>query len=369
MTSDKNALKAGLFIVTSIALGVVVLIAIKGAGSLLVSRHDITASFDLTENLGGLKIGDPVRVGGYEEGTVKDIQFQAGAVESKPQFRVVFTLPTKYVLHTDAIVQIEQGLTGTSNLNITSFGKNAVLKEGELLDGQGSALTQLFEIGPEAKGLIADVRTKVDPAYKAYEKLTSTGTEALANVRDILGDSKTDIRGSIANINATTGTLKDRLPKTMDRADLFLDKTTETIESAKGSLEDIRSASANLKDATAEARSVLVRNRSKIDSIIASLRGTSTNLEFASAEIRRSPWRLLYQPKADEVANLSLYDTTRAFAEAATHLDDTATALRDASQDKNTSTEQYEALMKELNLSFEKYKSVEDKLWESVKSR
>ena len=219
----------------------------------------------------------------------------------------------------------------------------------------------------EARVLIA--MFAVEPAYKAYEGLTTTGKEALANVRDILGDSKTDIRGSIANINSTTSTLKERLPKTMDCADAFLDKTTAAIEIAKGSLDDIQSASANLKEATAEAKSVLMRNRSKIDSILTSLRGTSSNLEFASSEIRRSPWRLLYQPKPDEVSNLSLYDSTRAFAEAASHLDDWRLALRDATMDKSTKPEQFEALMNDLKLSFDKYKSVEDKLWDSVKSK
>ena len=124
MTNDKNALKAGLFIVTSIALGVIVLIAVKGAGSLLVAKHDVKVAFVLTENLGGLKIGYLVRVGGYEEGRVRNIQYFVSDSDIKvPHFQVVFSLPTKYELHTDAIVQIEQGLTGTSNLNITSFGK------------------------------------------------------------------------------------------------------------------------------------------------------------------------------------------------------------------------------------------------------
>lgn len=370
MTNEKNATKAGLFIVGCVLLAAGILVGIKGAGTLMVSRRDVIVAFDLAENLGGLKVGDPVRVGGFGEGRVKDIRYVAGdEAKGAPRFEVRFSLPTKYELKHGALVQIEQGLTGTSNLNITAFGSGPVLKDSDVLNGAGSALGDFYAIAPEARGLIADVRAKVEPAYKAYEGVTTTGREALANVRDVLGDSKTDIRGSLANINAATGTLKDRLPQTLNRADAFLEKTTATVESARGTLEDVRQASANLKEATAEARSILVRNRSKIDNMVTSLRGTSTNLESASSEIRRSPWRLLYQPKAEELENLNVYDSARAFAEAATRLNDTASAVRDAARDSGSPPDRMEALMNELNVSFTKYKTVENHLWDAVKTK
>lgn len=382
MANDRNSLKAGIFIVVAIVLGVVILVAIKGTGSMFNPMRDLTVAFDLTENVGGLKVGDTVRVGGVDQGRVKNIRFvEKDADRNYPHFEVDFTLPTKYDVRRDATVQVEQGLTGTSNLNISAFGAAAGIKSGEILDGMGSALAEFYAIAPEAKELVSRVTGKIDPGYAKYETVMSkaeatlakadsalaTGDAALANARDILGDTKTDIRGTMANLNAATGTLKERLPAAFAKAEEFLDKTTKTVEGAKGTLEDLRQTAANTKDATAEARSLLVRNRSKIDNMIASLRGTSTNLESASAEIRRSPWRLLYQPKADELSNLNIYDSAREFASAATHLNDAASAVRDATQDPTITPDQMKALLTSLDASFAKYKDVETKLWDAVK--
>ncbi|HEY0009316.1 MAG TPA: hypothetical protein VGB55_11375, partial [Tepidisphaeraceae bacterium] len=174
-------------------------------------------------------------------------------------------------------------------------------------------------------------------------------------------------RSAIGNFSSTTTTLKERLPTIFDRTEKFLTTTTDAIERTRGTLDDIRAAASNTKDATAEARSLLMRNRSRIDQMISSLRETSVNLEGASAEIRRNPWRLLYQPKTEELANLNLYDTTRQFALAANSLSDAASAVRDAGNDPTLAGEPMEKLLTKLNESFEKYKAVETKLWNAVK--
>jgi hypothetical protein len=98
-----------------------------------------------------------------------------------------------------------------------------------------------------------------------------------------------------------------------------------------------------------------------------SLKTTSDNLKDASVEIRHSPWRLLYQPKPDEVANLNIYDSVRQFAEGADSLDDAAASLRDALKDPNADPEQVKRLMLHLNDSFAQFQQVQDKLWKEIK--
>lgn len=372
MSNDKNAFKAGLFILIALALGVTIFVMIRGAGTFFRPMRTVTVAFDIGENLGGLKIGDTVRIGGFDQGRVVAIKFADRDIA--PTFFVDFTLPSTYDLRDDAVVQIEQGLTGTANLNITSLGSGKEWAPGTRLDGKPSPLAEFYAIAPEARGLVADVRSKVAPGYAKYEqtldsagKAVGTFDQAMAQVRDVIGDTKTDIRGTMANLNGASGTLKERLPKTIDRVDTFLDTTTKTIEGAKGTLEDIRVAASNTKEVTAEARSLLTRNRSRFDKIIESLRDTSTNLESASAEIRRSPWRLLYTPKPNELANLNLYDSARQFAEAANALNDAAAAVRDAAKDPTTTKEQLDTLLTGLNASFEHYKEVEAVLWKAVK--
>ncbi|GIW75391.1 MAG: hypothetical protein KatS3mg104_0454 [Phycisphaerae bacterium] len=54
---------------------------------------------------------------------------------------------------------------------------------------------------------------------------------------------------------------------------------------------------------------------------------------------------------------------TREFAQAATRLDDAASAVRDASQDPTLSTQRLQELLQTLDESFQKYKDIEAKLW------
>ena len=74
MKSDRNATKAGFFIVISAALIVVVVLAIKGGGHLTDPQQTRTARFKLSDDLGGLRAGDDVRVGGYKVGAVTSIE-------------------------------------------------------------------------------------------------------------------------------------------------------------------------------------------------------------------------------------------------------------------------------------------------------
>jgi len=372
MTNDRSALKAGAFMFIALILGVSVFIGIRGAGSFLTATTQLTIVFNIHDNLGGLKIGDTVRIGGYDQGRVTAIEFANRNTE--PKFYVTATLPVHYGIREDAVVQIEQGLTGTANLNISSIGVGKPYVAGATLTGVTSALSEFYAIASDARGLVKDVRVKITPAYAKYESVMNkadtaltTADAALVNARDVLGDTKTDVRSTLSNLSSTTGSLKDRLPRTMDKIDTFLTATTQTIDGAKGTLEDIRVAAANTKGVTAEARSLLTRNRSRIDKMIESLRDTGTNLEATSAEVRRSPWRLLYTPTKDEVANLNLYDSARLFSEAATQLNDSATAVRDALQDQNMPKEKLNELMTGLTQSFEKYQDVEKALWQSVK--
>ena len=101
--------------------------------------------------------------------------------------------------------------------------------------------------------------------------------------------------------------------------------------------------------------------------MIASLKTTGDNLKFASAEIRRSPWRLLYKPGPGEMANLNLYDSARQFADGAGQLNDAATALRDALKDPSIDQASVQKLVDRLDKQFASFNEVEQQLWTQVK--
>ena len=173
------------------------------------------------------------------------------------------------------------------------------------------------------------------------------------------------------NLNSVTGTMDKKLPQVMDDLHIVLDKTKGTVDNVNVALEDVKKTVANTRDISASTRSIITGNKSKFDNMIASLKIAGDNLKNATAEIRHSPWRLLYKPTAEEVGNLTLYDSARHFADGANSLNDAAEALRDALKDPNAKDDpaKIQSLVDQLDKSFANFNEVEDELWKSVKQQ
>lgn len=392
--NERNHLYAGLFILVSIGLIVGIIIGIKGFGALALPHNNYTATFTLKDNVGGLRVGDDVRVGGVKLGTVRGIDLMPAADGKDPNIRVKFRLPKYVGLTQDARVVVETGVTGTSNINIDDIkpGSTALADGGEIR-GQQGGLSALFaslgEAGPnvsailsdvrsqtvpkvntavdEYKGLATDLRAKVEPAYKKYDDITDRGSEALVQVRDVFGESKTDFKTTVANLSATTGTIKDKIGPILEKLDGGLAKAQESLDKINAALEDVKSVADNTKDITGNIRGVLNNNRSRIESILASMKVTGDNLKGATAEIRRAPWRLVYKPSGIDQANQGLFDSARQFAEGANDLEDAASALRDALKDPALKADDLQKLVDQLDVSFTKFNRVESQLWKQVK--
>jgi ABC-type transporter Mla subunit MlaD len=373
MTNERNAFKAGLFIVISIALIFFVTVMIKGVGRMTEPMKTRTVLFSLIDNIGGLRVGDDVRVGGLRVGIVKTINL---INSDKTQIiAIAFTAPARIELYQNAHVVVESTVTGTSDLNIDNLGDGALLADNDFLAGSPSALVTILagaqQIMPLIRDTVSDVKTKTLPKVNntldKFGGTADTGKEALAQIRDLFGDTKTDFRGTMKNLNSATATINQKLPELLDKVSGLLTKANTSIDSINTALEDVKSTVANTRDISASARSIIVGNKSKLDGMIASLKATADNLKNASAEIRHSPWRLLYKPTPAEVANLNIYDSARQFADGASSLEDAASSLRDALKDSKQDPAKIQSLMDQLDKSFENFNEVEDQLWKSVK--
>jgi ABC-type transporter Mla subunit MlaD len=396
MTANRNAFRAGIFIIASIVLIVAGVVGIAGSSNLFESWRTREVAFNLSDNLGGLRVGDDVRIGGVKVGQVKTIEIQT---DKAPRILITFSLPEKYPLKEDARIGVESTVTGQSWLNIDNFGEGKPLADGVALVGHPSSISALLNsIGdtmPEIKHAVADVRTvtlpkvntaidtykttgehatalvdhvnsKIDPAVEKYNAVADNGRDALANFRDLIGSKNGDFRGTLANLNIATGHLKEKLPGLLTKVDDIATKVSAALDSAKLALEDVKKTAANARDATANVRGILIGNRSKIDAMVTSLKTAGDNLKFLTAEVRRSPWRLLYRPNADEMANLNLYDSARQFAEGANSLSDAAEALRDSLKDPSANPEDIKKLTEKLDESFGKFQEVEADLYKRV---
>jgi ABC-type transporter Mla subunit MlaD len=414
---NRSALRAGLLMLGSIFLILCVVVGIKGLSWLRDPAVNYHVVFDLRTNIGGLRIGDEVRIGGFKVGEVKRIFLHEDAdPKHDPYYLIVeFTVPRKYSIRKDASIRIDGTLTGTSWLNFEALGRGNLLNTNDYLVGKSSTTNELLAsiggLGAEIKPVLAnvnttitDVQTKTVPlvnqtldkfgqtadsfkktgdnataltadmreTYKPvviaeYKKVTEKAVEMMEAIRALFGDTTVDFRTTVANLRKSTDSVREKLPGILDKVDGALAKVDTAVDKVNKAMVEVHAAVVNAKDLTAGAKSVVVGNRSKLDSMIASLKTTGDNLKAATAEIRRSPWRLLYKPAPNEMANLNLYDAARQFAEGANELNDTAGALRDAVKNDQTSPEELKKLMEKVDQSFANFKQVEDKLWSNVK--
>jgi ABC-type transporter Mla subunit MlaD len=403
MSKSRNALRAGIFILASVGVIVAIIIGISGIENFTARWKTHTVRFKLSDDIGGLAEGDEVRLGGYKVGVVRDIDVtELEAIErgEEPAIIVEFTIPDRYVLRDNAQIGIQETVTGTTWLNISSLGSGNALPEGTPLAGGPSTTTrllrQLEKITPEINGLVVDVRTQtvprvnatvdkagetavamtdlvkrirehVDPMVVKYHAAADRASEMFVQVRDLLGDTKGDIRGTLANLNTATTDVKDKLPGILDKLDASLGSGKQVVDKAIAVLSDLGPAMQNTRDITGSARSLLTGNRSKIEDMVTSLKETGDNLKAASAEIRRSPWRLLYKPRPNEMANLNVYDAARQFADGANDLNDAAGALRDALNTHDLDEEQLKQLLENLDATFQNFDQVEEDLWKRVR--
>ena len=364
---DRSQFKAGLFIVVTFFLIAGIILGIKGFRSVFTPVVERKVRFALTDDIGGLRLGDDVRLGGFKIGVIHNIQVQADQ-DRAGSILITYTVPREYPLHQDAHMAVQGTLTGSSWLNIDDLGHGPMLSDADELIGHPSAFGELFatlgKTGPELQSLVTDVRTTTVPRVNTTLKRAS---EMAAQIRDLFGDTKTDFRGTVSNLNSITASAKAKLPDLLTHADDAIVKIGQTIDNTKTTLQDLQSTMANAKDLTASARSIVVDNRGKFDGMIASLKTTGDNLKGASAEIRRSPWRLLYKPAPGEVDNMTLFDAARQFSDGANSMSDAAVALRDAVHDPKVDPEQLKKLIEKLDKSFESFTDVEQKLWQAVK--
>lgn len=406
MAQERNALKAGTFILFTIALIVTGIVLIAGPDWFTPKRL-YQAKFPLNVDLAGLRAGDDVRLGGSKLGSVVDIEVvtpEAG----EPYTIVKFNMPTRIRLKTDAQVSVSASFTGLAQLNIPVVGLGADATDKDLLVGRGGGLNAVIEtvqrltpkveetvdtvqtaisdiksntipkvnstldaykqVGDSGVELVAHVRSKVDPAVERYNNIAIQAERAAKNAGDLLGDGNDgQVKTTMNDVKAMVAELKTKVPALVDRISGLTEKVAGTLDRASDTLEKFKETAENARVATNNVREIIARNATRIDAIINSTRTSAENIRLATSEIRRSPWRLLYKPSKEEMLNQDLFNAAREFAEGASRLADTVDTLKGL-KDSGTATDaEIQSMLNALNEAFEQFKNVEKRLYDEVK--
>lgn len=222
---------------------------------------------------------------------------------------------------------------------------------------------------------------EVARAVQELRPMLQQAQGALDQAEQLLAENRENIRKTIAMVTD----LVERNDPVISEAlaagrETFLNAQQISESLRKETLAQVRSvltkaddAMGSVKTAVAEIEQVIVTQRPVTEKMIANLRLASDQFKLAAIEIRRAPWRLLYEPKEKELETENLYDAARSFAVAASNLEATSASmeamLNKYGQTIDPDDARLQLMLENMQRSFEKFSDVQDKFWQALEER
>lgn len=413
-----NNILAGVFILLFLAGGVTVVLILAGFREGLASRHAYIVRFNLADGAEGLDVGSLVKVGGQKVGKVTNLQFyQRDGSDLYEAIDVTIAIDKGVRLYKNARVYLQLPLLGSqSQINIPfagdprllalKDGDTGVVEPGNLLDGklappaflsqagygeeQADQLRLMFKRGAEISDKLASIVRKTD---NELDRAMPALSQSLVDIRAMIADFKAAstkwlpiVESSLNNIHDATGEtaagIKDfreiiqqfqvTVRSAMPKVESILHNIDELTGKANTQLYDKLAATVDsTRRAVDEFARIGVKTSGLIDELTPELRLTFGNLRLASdqmklalTEIRRNPWKVLYQPTRKELSEELLMDSARTYASAVSNLQAASASLEQAlaaarAQGQKVDPQILEAITARIKAADEEYRKAE----------
>jgi len=403
-TNFSNNLRAGIFVSTILVLALAVGFVLLKV-DLFKKYQTFVLQFDTTEGVSGLSRGSEVKVGGLTVGRVisitPDIDKNDDLAAINVTIEIMAGIPIRYSdtapEGTNAeVIRVGSLVGSTSIINFNTLGQAPapVLNSGDkLLATRGSGMLTTL-VGPAnavrtneiIKGLAVtaawlktipeEYRTRVVPTLQNISTTTANFNQDYEMWRKPIGDT-------LLNAQSFTGNADQLLKDNKAKFTQLMDNTSATMADAKVIASEFKTkgmpALQKLLDQGADAAQTLASSLGQVEQqmpqrltdlrdFMLDAREIAGQLKLTAIEIRRSPWKLLYQPKPGEVAHENLYSATRAFALATADLKTASASLQAVlAQDANkfNSDENFrKEVRQEVLDSLEKYEAAQRQLFD-----
>ena len=200
--SNQTALKAGVFVIVSIVLAVLVVVLLANVQSKLYPTTDYTVRFSLADGAAGLAPDSPVRVGGRDVGRVTDISFERSGDEITGVL-VEIAVKDSLVFHEGAVAFLERPLLGSGAvLNFESTGPAAsapVLAE----DGMITGLPQVPQFLAQA-GFGAQQRTQLQGVLDRAEEASHELRDGINTFNGMMAEAQSRSEVWFDRVDATS---------------------------------------------------------------------------------------------------------------------------------------------------------------------
>ena len=403
-TNFSNNLRAGIFVSTILVLALAVGFVLLKV-DLFKKYQTLVLQFDTTEGVSGLSRGSEVKVGGLTVGRVisitPDIDQNDDLTAINVTIEIMEGIPIRYSdtapEGTNAeVIRVGSLVGSTSIINFNTLGQAPapLLNSGDkLLATRGSGMLTTL-VGPAnavrtneiIKGLAVtaawlktipeEYRTRVVPTLQNLSTTTANFNQDYETWRKPIGDT-------LLNAQSFTGNADQLLKDNKAKFTQLMDNTSATMADAKVIASEFKTkgmpALQKLLDQGADAAQSLASSLGQVEQqmpqrltdlrdFMLDAREIAGQFKLTAIEIRRSPWKLLYQPKPGEVAHENLYSATRAFALATADLKTASASLQAVlAQDANkfNSDENFrKEVRQEVLDSLEKYEAAQRQLFD-----
>lgn len=273
--------------------------------------------------------------------------------------------------------QLDATSAASLMFKINAIADDLIVTSGQIKrqldpEQQGALLAKLDATLSNIKTITGTLRGEAnsqDPGAmlgKVHGILGALNT-ASASAAGMLQDNRPTIQSTLNNVQDATAMIKNGVMPSLitqldpNQANSLITKFLSAADKANATLDNIEQMSAN-------GRNLLTVNQESIDAMIGNLRETSEHLRAASREIRRNPWRLLYQPSKNELKQEAVADAARAFSDAAGKLD-TAFArleayIKAAGPSLPAADAQLKNMQEHLGTAIKNLSETETKFWE-----
>ncbi len=293
----------GTFVFLGIIVTMGMILFMTGGASFLENTYKIIVHID---NIGDLKKGAPVKLGGVNIGRVDSIAI------AKDSIQIVAGIETKYNLRSDTEASIATaGLVGDSFLDLTRgksttyIKKAASVKDAQVIKGVTQAsmaelLGQIQSIGTEVESMVRNINKVI-----GNEKFQVNIEDTMGNVNKATHQAQLlieSLRGEMKSVGIAVENIiniTESASGTMKTIDTFVNKTI-------GQPEKVTQINQTI-DSISELTESLAQNRDKITTTLTNISDTTGNLANITGSI--NPHTGILRILSDEQAGNELMNT------------------------------------------------------------
>ena len=411
--STSEYFKAGVFMLAGLAGAIGIAVALAGGADLFVKKARYTAYFSLTDGADGLKPQSLVKLGGQEVGKVDAIDFDGQLAPTA--VRVSFVVFDNITLYKDVDLRLDKPIFGSSStLNIVSVGTSGAGRadvstkiHGQLAPGllaqvgvDKKKVEELFNSLSEGVSKLKNVAAEIEKDYPNYRQRIEATLDSIKgaseNITKVIDENRVAIKAAVDQFPAITSDIKatsadvraaaEKINKAVDEslhktrailadAETFAGKLNTQYDEKLGAaldkmnrgLETFEKAGGSADKGINELRATLAELAPDLRHTAGNLRLSSDQLKLVLADVRRNPWKLLYQPGRKELQQDLLFMSARSYAEAVSDLRSATTAMEAiaaAGEKGNTAIkpEDYTRLKAQIDDAFKRYQAAEREL-------